>query len=386
MTTSGEAGISSTTAPAPRHSPRAAWHPDVRPIRLRGPLGSLVGAPGATLVALMGLAVALAIGFWMIGDQPVIFDADNYVFHANILAHGPLSSWGFRTYGYPAFVLPWLLLAGGNTDALRGWIFIAQLAVHLGASWFFARRMAAAFGDGRLGRLSYVLVVLNPFLLIMTGLLLSDLLSAALIAVCAGLLLPSPGRTPAAVLREGMLSLALLAFSVEVRPANDAKLPVGTALWLAQWWLAARPNRRRFYVGLALVGAVAALPFIPQVALNLVAHGAASPLVVNSLYGSQLIWGMQSLKYATFVLRDYPVYPAVFYVNPFDPGQPSLRFFAETNPLGLVATWTLHAFGLFDQDYPFPFVRETDGWYRWPLSVLGYLFLWSAVIGLVIGW
>jgi hypothetical protein len=60
--------------------------------------------------------------------------------------------------------------------------------------------------------------------------------------------------------------------------------------------------------------------------------------------------------------------------------------FAASNPLGLAATFALHGFAMLDQDFPFPYVRELDGWYRWPLAGLGYLFLWGATIGLVVGW
>ena len=70
--------------------------------------------------------------------------------------------------------------------------------------------MASAFGDARLGRLTFVLVALNPFLLIMTGLLLSDLLSTALVAVSAALLLPVPNSTRRRVIVEWMVGLAAL--------------------------------------------------------------------------------------------------------------------------------------------------------------------------------
>src|SRR5262249_35667200 len=157
------------------------------------------------------LASALAWALRELGDQPVIYDADNYVVHAKILAYETLKVWGFRTYGYPAFLTPWLLVAGRDVEALRWWVFLAQVVVHLGAACLFARRVGAAFEDRRLGRLTLVLVALNPFLLIMTGLLLSDLLSTALVAVSAALLLPTRDARPRTVIFEGMVALATLA-------------------------------------------------------------------------------------------------------------------------------------------------------------------------------
>jgi hypothetical protein len=372
--------------PPATHAPPAPWQPDVSRGRL---LGSGVGLDFATVVlgiVVIGAAVALAWALRILGDQPVVYDADNYVVHGKILAYGPLNVWGFRTFGYPAFLVPWIVLADRNVEQLRWYVFLAQLVVHFGACWLFARRVTSAFGDARLGRWTFVLMALNPFLLIMTGLLLSDLLSAALVAVSAALLLPVPKSTRRRVIVEGMVGLATLTFAVEVRPANAILLPVGALLWMIRWWLSVRPGWPRFVGGVTLVGAVAALPLLPQLGLNLWAHGVFNPLLVNSLYDQQLAWGVQSLKYATFVLRDLPAYPAVFYANPFGSGQTSMGSFAASNPPGMLLTFALHAFAMLDQDFPFPYVREIDAWYRWPLAGPGYLFFWAAAVGLVVGW
>lgn len=367
------------------HTGPASWHGGVGAVspELRR---TWMTAATVRVALLVVAAVVLAWALREIGDQPVVYDANGYVVHAQILANGPIEVWGFRTYGYPAFLVPWVVLAGRDQDLLRWCVFVAQVAVHLAASWLFARRVAGAFGEEGLGRLTFALVVLNPFLLLMTSPLLSDLLSAALSAVGIGLLLPTRNDRPAVVIRDGMLALFALTLAVEVRPANAVLLPVCTALWTIRWWMTARRELMRFVGGLVLVGAVAALPLVPQSVINWRAHGNPTPLLVTSLYEQQMTWGVQNLKYATFVLARHPGLSAVFYANPFSSGQASIAGLAQANPLGLVATLALHGFALFDQDYPFPYVRELDSWLRWPLSVTGYLFLWAASVGLVVGW
>jgi hypothetical protein len=206
------------------------------------------------------------------------------------------------------------------------------------------------------------------------------------VAVGAALLLPTRRDDRSRVIREGMLALAALAFAVEVRPANAILLPAGAVLWMARWWLTAPRQWGRLAGGVVAVGIVGALPLLPQLGLNVLAHDVFSPLLVNSLYQQQLGWGLQNLKYATFVLRDHPGFPSVFYANPLAAGQTDFAGFARTSPLGLAGTFGLHAFAMLDQDYPFPYVPEIDAWYHWPLAGLSYLFLWAAAIGLVIGW
>src|SRR5688500_764870 len=255
-------------------------------------------APGWTpTVALVVGVVTLAWMLRWIGDQPILFDAEQYVRIGRLLLAGQLDEWQIRTYGYPAFLVPWIVLAGDDLRALQWLVFAAQLAVHLAAAWLFARRVARAFGHDGLGRLTLVLVALNPFLLILAGVLLADLLSASLIAVGVALLLPARADRPTDVVRDGVLALAALALAAEVRPANAILVPIGGLLWAARWWTTARADPRRLLSGLLLVGALAALPLIPQMMLNWRTAGQANPLLANDLYERHLGGGYRNLKY-----------------------------------------------------------------------------------------
>src|SRR5688500_17836454 len=112
ITRSRAAGFRTVTALA---------RPRLWPLSDQGQLGS--GPPwrsrtaqGAWVALVMGIAIVLAWALRAIGDQPIIYDADGYVVHAKILVTGPIEVWGFRTYGYPAFLVPWVVLAGRDTD------------------------------------------------------------------------------------------------------------------------------------------------------------------------------------------------------------------------------------------------------------------------------
>jgi hypothetical protein len=354
-------------------------------VRIRQAWLSPTIASAIPTLVLLGVAVALAWTLSWIGDQQIVYDAGQYLRLGQTLASGRFDEWQIRTYGYPAFLVPWILLAGNDLRALQWLVFAAQLAVHLAAAWLFARRVARAFGDDRLGRLTLVLVALNPFLLILAGVLLADLLSASLIAVGVALLLPARTDRPTDVVRDGMLALAALALATEVRPGNAILLPIGALLWTARWWTAVRVEPRRFLGGLLLVGAVAALPLIPQMMLNWRTAGQANPLLANDLYERHLGGGYRNLKYQTYYLRGFNSSPRLVYRNPLAVGYADVNGFAREKPLALAATYALHIFGLLDQDFAFPYVRELDPWYRWPLSTLNYLFIWAAAVGLVVG-
>lgn len=78
-----------------------------------------------------------------------------------------------------------------------------------------------------------------------------------------------------------------------------------------------------------------------------------------------------------------PDYPARLRVpNPFL-SAPTIAWleFVRTQPLAYGATLGLHAFALLDQDFPFTYNHDLQPWYRWPISVCGYLFVSAAIFG-----
>jgi hypothetical protein len=359
------------------------------PVPCADPVDDRRRACAIRIALLIGAAVAVAVTYRQLNPPAITYDASGYLHVSRQLAAGQTDGWGLRTYGYPAFLVPWDALAGGDQRVLLWIVFAVQLAIHLVAAWLFARRVAGAFGDDRLGRLTLVLVALNPFLLRQTARLVTDSLSAALIAVAAGLLLPRRAErgSAGAVCRDGVLALLVLALAAEVRPVNAILLPVGGLIWAVRWWAVARRDARRLLGGLLLVGGVAVLPLIPQMLANWREYGQPHPLVVGSLYAQQAEWGLQNLKYTTVSSPRYRVDPAGFYRNPFWAGETSFVEFARANPLGFVATLALHAFAMFDYDRAFSHAPELgDPWYRWPLSGLGHLFMLGATVGLVLGW
>jgi hypothetical protein len=349
---------------------------------------SVRGSRIVPLIVLAGASVALAWALYLLGEQPIVFDSEQYVRVARFLTIGRLEDWEQRTYGYPAFLAVALTLAWGDTVTLRWVVLAIQIGVYLGACWLFARRVAAAFGSARIAQVTLVLTALNPYALILSGIILTDLLSVALITVAAALLLPTRTSpvSPRGVLRDGVLALFTLALAAEIRPANAVLLPVGGLFWLARWWQATGAVRPRLLVsGCLLVGAAAAIPMVPQVLVNLTLYGQPSPFTTRSLYREQIAWGMANLKYATFAPPGFDGEPHLFYRSPFVAGQPSPGSYLVTRPHLLVGTFALHGFGLLDQDYPFVYIPTLDPWYRWPLSIVNYLLLWTMAVGLVLG-
>ncbi|HEY1435530.1 MAG TPA: hypothetical protein VGG65_09160, partial [Thermoanaerobaculia bacterium] len=293
-----------------------------------------------------------------------------------------LSGWptDTRTYGYPLFQA---LVTGFRdlpAEEFRLAVFLAQLAIHLGASGVVARRLARIFDSPRLGMSAYALAALNPILLLHTTEPLSDLLSAELVllAVAFAWRLPA-SAAPRAPARDTFLSFLWAAAAVVVRPANV----VVVAALGAAWALRALRFRDVRFRDAAAAAAGLVPPFLPQVFINHHLFGTFNPLIEKNLYRLQAGWGMAALKYATLVMPDRS--PFLVYTNPLYRGDPSPGTFLRNHPLGYLGTLLLHGFGMLDHDLPFTYVTDLAPWYRWPLALANFLLLFLAFAGLALG-
>src|SRR4029453_16366043 len=131
------------------------------------------GVSRSLILTVALLSTTLAWALRLLEDQPIIYDSRGYVRIAQFLLSGKLEEWDQRTYGYPVFLAPLIWLSNGDTITLKLVVFWVQLGVYFGACWLFAWRVAAAFGI-RVAQVTLLLTALNPYALILTGIVLTD--------------------------------------------------------------------------------------------------------------------------------------------------------------------------------------------------------------------
>lgn len=369
--------MSSITTPMPRAALRVSvrWYTVVLPI-----------------VATMA-AVWIAQWAWLTGNQPIRSDAQNYYDLALQIAHdGPLAFEStFRTYGYPFFLALLIRIVGPVPETVRTAGFVIQLTLFVVAAWIGARRLGRALGMPGRTPWVYTATVVSPFVLIHSVQMLTDVLSAVLAFLAVVLSVPSgpdgdaaDGRAAHRVARRtvllGMLALFLGGLAVIVRPTNLALVTVLVLAWLYRTVRTRDLPWRAWPVLLAML----ALPFVPQAVVNYHVHGEARPWLMADLYSSATDIGVQVAKYATLNIAGIP--SRMYYFSPFRPAEGvTSGEFMRQDPLGFGATTALHAFALFDHDFPFVYISDVNPWYRWPLAIPNYLFLLGGLAGLLLG-
>ncbi len=329
------------------------------------------------VVAVSASSAGLATVCFLSGYRGVIYDSFHYLTLSRILSSEGL--WNLhsrvRTYGYPLFVSLATGFRQTSPETARSLVFAAQLFLYLAASLYAARVVERVFGSPRFFYGTYLALALNPIALIRATELLSDLLSAILLAVA---LFASLERSHA--VRRASLAFLALGLAIAVRPANLVALPALAILWAIRSRVYGEKLRA---VVLPAVVAVA-LCLAPQLLSNVRGYGVWNPLLADRLYANQAGWGMAILKYGTVVADG--IDPRLLYRNPlYVPGVASPRAFLAARPGAYVKTLALHGFAMVDQDHVYTFIREARPWYRWPLSLANYAFLFLAFFGLAVG-
>ena len=329
------------------------------------------------------IAIAIAMAAFLYGDQPFTGDSQGYYDFGRLIANVGLRAFAsdFRTYGYPLVLAGIMAVVGQDVGDVWRATFMVQFGLLVGVTWICARRVAGALGVEGVGAVVFAVTVANPFVLVLAGLVLTDLMAAMLLYLALVLALPQHRPEPRA--RVALLvacALFCAGFSVMLRPSNLLAVLMIVAVWTA------RAVLYRDLPWFALPAALLALclPFVPQAMSNQRAYSVASPLVTSSVYQENMIAGPMYIRSVTLALPGVP--SMVHYENPLRP-PPGLTL-AEVireYPVRYFASYGLHAFALVDQDLPFTYVRDVKPWYRWPLSILNYVFLLGAFAGLVLG-
>jgi hypothetical protein len=193
------------------------------------------------------VSTASAVAAWVFfrtGFRGVIYDSFHYLTLGRIVSSEGL--WNLasrvRSYGYPLFIASATGFSDVPDETARRLIFAAQLLIHLVTAFYAARVAERVFGTPPFFYGTFSVLAANPFALIHSTELLSDSLSASLLALAffSSLGTSGPGR-------RSFLAFLWAGLAVAVRPANAVVLPALAILWRFGGFSIERGSCARFF-------------------------------------------------------------------------------------------------------------------------------------------
>jgi hypothetical protein len=294
---------------------------------------------------------------------------------------------GIRTYGYPAFLAPLLLVAKWVGAAPALLIFLVQVVLYWLAAWFLASEYGHLHGEPA-GRLARYALLANVLVYPLLAIPLTDGVSVCLLFFLLALGLrwlrtQDDVAAPAGWHLLYVLPFGLLTgFALMVRPGNLTFLGVALLALVFAVVVSARKHRGSpdGALSLLLFAAGFLLVVVPQLSINVMHYGKWTILPNVELGASVLEFGKQVLKYltnlsGTEIQQCYRVPWAV------PPGVGASWYLL--NPVAGFKTAALHVFSALDYDYFFPYVYNLKPSYRPVLFVYVHACLFFGAVGLV---
>lgn len=305
------------------------------------------------------------------GGEPCC-DAVQYIEIAErINAHG-LAAHSLRTWGYPWFLSIVYKVADALNFEKSFLVWFAQTAIYLFGSIFIYRVLSVR--SNLVGRVVYALLCLNFFLIPYLGITLSDGLATTLIIIVYGFLIKFSFSEKNIVDPSLVFWVFLFSsFAVVVRPAS---IWIAAPVFFALFCLITVENFTKALVAMVF----GLLPLFVQISLNASDLGLISFMPATDLGALQLKWGIENIKYATW-LGGGPVQN--FYSSRFliEVGGQDLGIaWYLNNPLDACKLIVVKLIAGFDFDYLMPYPKSAP-FFKWQYSFISLSVLYFGVVG-----
>ncbi len=330
-------------------------------------------------IVVVGGFILFALGFYFFLGQiiePPCCDANQYIEIANKYnLDGMLSiKEGLRTFGYP-----WLLSIIFKISHISNLpasllVFLAQLTIYFLAIFFVAN--VASHYSMKMSAIIYLALCINIFVIPYAGVTLTDSLyvsiSIMIFAVAMEMDFLHHLSGPITTNKVFLISF-LLCLAITIRPASIwLVLPVFYCLAR----LIYKGSIGVFETSLALL--FGSTPLLIQIVINVTNFHVVSFLPVQDLGGAQIKWGIQNIKYGTWLGGGSPhnYYPSSNLINATGD---SLSWYLN-NRLDACKLLFFKLIGAFDFDYlmPYPYHQPR---YKWVVSFFSFTIFWLGIYG-----
>lgn len=332
-------------------------------------------------VLVLGAIFLLAMGFMFFMEQslqPPCCDAKNYLELAKkynvegITVKEPL-----RTFAYPLILSLVIKTSQAINLSESLLVFLLQISVYYLAVVVVSN--VASEYSRKLSMAIYTALCANIFVIPYAGITLTDSLYTSLSMLILGGIMKTESlqRSEQSIsTKRVFLGTLLLSLAIVIRPA---------AVWLAApalYCLVRLTWKRGVSVFDFLLATTAgAVPLYIQIALNFTNYKVISFLPVTDLGGAQIKWGIENIKYGTWMGSVKNFYSSGHLVDIHSRELDLWWYF--NNPIDSIKLLAFKLIGAFDFDYVIPYPYHQPH-YKWIASFFSFTILWIGVFGTLV--
>jgi hypothetical protein len=289
---------------------------------------------------------------------------------------------GLRTFAYPWILSTIQRVSSFVNLPFKLSVFFAQLVIYFCAVLSISNYLRQTSARLRSG--VYLLLCFNIFLIPYIGLSLTDAIYTSitlwvlLLAIRISLPATGDGAAPRSASRLVFGCAFLVSLAIVIRPA--AIWLVGPLLYCL-FTLTVRWGPRHIPKLMALVLA-AATPLCIQIFLNVIHFREVSFLPIVDLGQSQIVWGIENIKYGTWLGGGSPqnYYSSAALIDLSGDYSSAAWYFS--NPMDACRLAIFKLVGAFDFDFLVPYPVELPT-FRWAPTLLSASIAWFGLCGVV---
>lgn len=332
-------------------------------------------------------AVAFLLGVLFLFFQvkyPACCDSDQYVALGKLYAEKGIvansSDASVRTYFYPLLIGYFYRASVFLQLPLIIVVFLSQFALYM----YAVNKLVSVINTESLVlRIVHAALIFNLFAYPFFSLTLTDSIYNSLVILWFFAMIRVSNTDSETTTTKRYLSVIglpglLSSIVFVVRPAG--LWVFATTIIMSVWILFQTTSWKDRVVFLAVLSGCLALPLIPQIYINMVNYGRMTPFPTFDLGSAQLQWGIEYIKYGTYLGGGNP---QMFYTNPLYGTGQGLEWYFQ-NPVSAVGTMFIKLVGAFDYDYIFPYIYDRKPWYSWLTGISSIMVFLLGMWGLLV--
>lgn len=315
---------------------------------------------------------------------PACCDAEQYVVLGKLYAEKGIaansSDAAVRTYFYPLVIGYLYKISVHLMFPLNIFVYFMQFALYIFAVNKYVSVINVKFPIYRIiqGALIFNLFVYPFFSLTLTDSIYTSLVILWIYAAIR--MTTNVGQNMQEMAGLGVVCLPgfLASIIFVVRPAGLWVLVTMAVMYI--WFIYKTDSWKERALNLLVITGCMALPLIPQIYINTLNYGRVTPFPVFDLGAAQLQWGIENIKYGTYLGGGNP---QVFYLNPFYVSGQGFEWYLN-NPIHAIGTLILKLVAAFDCDYIFPFFYNKSPWYGLYTGMISIFILLMGMWGVLV--